>query len=178
MLSLFSNSKESYFKNYKESAEESAQGLLNLNQTQEKVEAGSRNVGSAVREASKGIQEQADATRNLNDITNRLTSFFSLASGIQILKRSVKDAVSTIKELDSVMTEAAVVTSYDVNDMWEKLPQFTDQANKLGVATKEAYSAMTLYVQQGLDLNTATRLATETLKMARIRRVNCDRPCN
>ena len=132
------------------------------------LEAVSKKYNLTQKEATHSYEEQTQAARELDQVNSRLTSFFSVASGIRFLSKAVKDSISTIKELDAVMTQAAVVTNYDVNDMWEKLPQFTDQANKLGVATKEAYSAMTLYVQQGLDLNTATSLATETLKMARI----------
>jgi hypothetical protein len=30
--------------------------------------------------------------------------------------------MNTVKELDATMTEAAVVTEFDIGDMWEKLP--------------------------------------------------------
>ena len=48
------------------------------------------------------------------------------------------------------MTATAVVTDMSVGDMWEKLPQYTEEANKLGVAVKDLYEATTLYYQQGL----------------------------
>jgi hypothetical protein len=30
--------------------------------------------------------------------------------------------MNTVKELDATMTEAAVVTEFDIGDMWKKLP--------------------------------------------------------
>jgi hypothetical protein len=45
------------------------------------------------------------------------------------------------------MTEAAVVTNFSVGDMWEKLPQYSKEANKLGVSINSLYGATTLYYQ-------------------------------
>jgi len=45
------------------------------------------------------------------------------------------------------MTETAVVTDFSVGDMWKQLPEYTKRANELGVTTKAAYEAATLYYQ-------------------------------
>jgi hypothetical protein len=55
------------------------------------------------------------------------------------------------------MTGIAVVSDFTIGDMWGKLPQFTKQANELGVTVKGAYEATTLFVQQGLNLVTLWR---------------------
>jgi hypothetical protein len=39
-----------------------------------------------------------------------------------LFRRAVTKALNTVKELDKTMTEAAVVTDFDVSDMWNKLP--------------------------------------------------------
>jgi TP901 family phage tail tape measure protein len=80
----------------------------------------------------------------------------------------MRNAISTIKELDAVMTEMAVVTDLSVGDYWKQLPEHTTQANELGVAISEVYKAETLYYQQGLKTNEVTAMSAETLKMARI----------
>jgi len=66
------------------------------------------------------------------------------------------------------MTETAVVTDFSVGDMWKQLPEYTKRANELGVTTKAAYEAATLYYQQGLTTQEVNELSVETLKMARI----------
>jgi hypothetical protein len=53
------------------------------------------------------------------------------------------------------MTEAAVVTEFDIGDMWDKLPTYTTEAQKLGVSINGMYQATTLYYQQGLKTNEA-----------------------
>jgi hypothetical protein len=64
-----------------------------------------------------------------------------------LFKRTVREAINTVKELDAVMTETAVVTDFDIGDMWDKLPQYAAQANALGASIKDLYAATTLYYQ-------------------------------
>jgi hypothetical protein len=45
------------------------------------------------------------------------------------------------------MTEAAVVTDFDIGDMWEKLPEYSKEAQNLGVSINGMYQATTLYYQ-------------------------------
>ena len=118
------------------------------------------------------MDETADDIRKtdqeMENLRQQVLDFFSIGNAVEIFKNAIRDAFDTIKELDAVMTEAAVVTDYSVGDMWDKLPQYTEEANKLGVAIKDLYGATTLYYQQGLGSNEATELGIETLKMAKI----------
>lgn len=106
--------------------------------------------------------------RELDMMQNRIQYFFGLNNSIQLLKRGLREAYNTVKELDSAMTETAVVTDYTVSDMWDQLPLYTETANQLGATTLGAYQTMTLFYQQGLKTNAAFQLGTETMKMARI----------
>lgn len=106
--------------------------------------------------------------RELDMMQNRIQYFFGLNNSIQLLKRGLREAYNTVKELDSAMTETAVVTDYTVSDMWDQLPLYTKTANQLGATTLGAYQTMTLFYQQGLKTNAAFQLGTETMKMARI----------
>jgi len=85
-----------------------------------------------------------------------------------LVKRTLREAYQTIKDLDKAMTETAVVTDFSVGDMWAQLPDYTARANELGVTTKAAYEAATLFYQQGLKTNEVMAMSNETLKMARI----------
>lgn len=66
------------------------------------------------------------------------------------------------------MTETATVTDYSVGEMWQKLDDYTNIANKLGATTLGTYKTITLFFQQGLDEQQSLALATETMKMARV----------
>ena len=85
-----------------------------------------------------------------------------------LVRRAITQAMDAVKELDAAMTEIAVVTDFSIGDMWNKLPEYTKNANDLGVAVKDLYNATGLYYQQGLKGNEVMSLGVETMKMARI----------
>lgn len=106
--------------------------------------------------------------KQVESFAKRLLQFFSIDNAVQLFKRSLREAFQAVKELDTVMTEMAVVTELDVGDYWKQLPKYTAQANALGVATKSVYEAATLYYQQGLKTQQVEQVTTATLKLARI----------
>ena len=122
-------------------------------------------IGDEAIEAGKGSVRMAEEFKQLQQSTQY---FFGLRNMINLLKRGVREAVDVVKELDAAMTETAVVTDYGVGDMWQKLPEYTANANALGATVKDMYEATTLYYQQGLRTEAAMGIANETMKMARI----------
>jgi len=127
---------------------------------------------SAINQANGALLEHASATQRAVDEVKQLQQstqyFFSLRNMINLLKRGIREAVQTVKELDAAMTETAVVTQYSVGDMWAKLPEYTANANALGATIQDMYESTTLYYQQGLQTEAAMGIAAETMKMARI----------
>ena len=109
-----------------------------------------------VNKMKQSLDEAADTTDDLKraaaeteNLKNQVLQFFSIGNTIEIFKQAIRSAYDTIKELDSAMTEIAVVSDFSIGDMWDKLPQFTEQANELGVAVRDTYDATALYIQQG-----------------------------
>ena len=125
-------------------------------------------IGKLISDTTEWGKAQAQTNKELDQVKSRIQYFFGLNNAINLVRRAIRSAVSTIKELDKAMTETAVVTDFTVSDMWEQLPEYTKRANELGVTTLAAYKAATLYYQQGLKTNEVNALSVETLKMARI----------
>lgn len=113
-------------------------------------------------------KEASRAEQDMENLKNQVLDFFSITNTIQIFKNAIRDAFDTVKELDAAMTETAVVTDFSVGDMWDKLPQYSEEATKLGASIKSLYEATTLYYQQGLNSEQAMGVGIETMKMARI----------
>ena len=107
-------------------------------------------------------------SNTLDHFKDKAAYFFGIANSIELFKRAVRDAYESVKELDKVMTETAVVTDFTVGDMWEQLPEYSKRASELGVSIKGAYESATLYYQQGLKTDEVIAASSETLKMARI----------
>lgn len=118
-----------------------------------------------IKNSAQGLDQTAREVENLH---NQILQFFSIGNAVQLFKRAVKSAFDTVKELDATMTETAVVTDFTVSDMWEQLPTYAAEANKLGAAINDLYGSTTLYYQQGLQTEAAMALGIETTKMARI----------
>ena len=143
-------------------------------------------IGKAAEQGSKGVREMGaevsatkDALEDLDkeaaqvaEFENRIKSFLGLAGAAEVLRRSVRDAMATIKELDATMTEMSVVTDLTVGDYWDQLPEYSQRASDLGVSINSAYKAATLYYQQGLKTNEVNAISAQTLKMARIANID------
>ena len=142
--------------------------LEQFQQDVNKISPDIKKMGQEVEETSKSFSQLVQEQNSIDQLKNRLVSFFSIGSVIQTFRRAIRSAYESVKELDAVMTETAVVTEFDVGDMWEQLPQYTDMANELGASVKGAYETLTLFYQQGLNTEQAIQLGTETMKMARI----------
>ena len=145
-----------------ERGEQASQGLnSSLNKTKQSVDL----VGDSVVNAQNDFEKLEKTTRTLE---SQVESYFGLNAIFRTVANLAREAMETVKTLDKAMTETAVVTNYSVSDMWEKLPIYTAEANKLGSTIEDVYRATTLYYQQGLNTSQSMGLAVETLKMARI----------
>lgn len=121
-----------------------------------------------IRNTQKSAASTQQLGSELDQFKSRIAYFFGLDNAVNLFQRALRSAFETVKELDAVMTEMAVVTDFDLGDIWNQLPEYTDRANKLGVSISDAYESMTIFYQQGLKTDSALALSNETLKMARI----------
>lgn len=135
-----------------------------------------QNAAKKAGDLGKGIDKDKESFGQLNDtlenFKNKAKYFFGIENAINLLRRAVQSAYSTIKDLDEVMTQTAVVTDFSIGDMWKQLPEYTKRANELGVSIHDVYESATLYYQQGLKTDEVMALSNETLKMARIANLN------
>lgn len=133
---------------------------------------GVSNEGEKAEKDIRNLMQGADSANRLDaqidSLKNSMLHFFSLTNGWFLFKKAVREAYDTIKELDKAMTDIAVVSDYSLGDIWDKRQEFSKAATEMGVATVDLVEATTLYVQQGLDLDTAMSAAIETMKMGRI----------
>lgn len=151
-----------------DSLEKLKQNLLQAGLGADQAEGFISKFRKGVDDAGHSVKEFTDHEKEVESFRQRLLQFFSIGNSVRLFQRAIRSAFETVKELDSAITEIAVVSDFSISDMWARLPEFTAQANELGVAIKDTYEATTLFVQQGLDLQNSMKLSSETLKMARI----------
>ena len=151
------------------------EGLNQVNQACDQVEGQLTEVRTATEQTTNAVNTNAQAFQRENEsasqvsgLVSRIKYFVGLQGAVILARRALREAFQTIKELDAAMTEMAVVTDLEIGDYWKMLPEFTANANALGVSIQGAYEATTLYLQQGLKMAEAQELSNQTLKMARI----------
>lgn len=118
--------------------------------------------------AGESLDKLTERQKNASQALNYLQYAFSTISVFRLFRRAISSVHDAVKELDAAMMETAVVTKYTISDLWKKLPEYTERANRLGVSTLGAYQSATLYYQQGLNDKQVGAISEETLKMARI----------
>ena len=134
----------------------------------DKFQGATSSVDSVTDSLKRMHAEEFSFNNQVQQIDRQIQSYFGLSQIIRKVGNIARQAFQTVKDLDAAMVETAVVTNFDVGDMWEMLPTYTKNANELGSTIKDVYEASTLYYQQGLNTAQAMGLAQETLKMARI----------
>jgi hypothetical protein len=112
-------------------------------------------LGRDIKNAEQHLEEIDEQAKRTEAFEARIKQFLGMAGAVELLRRALRQAFETTKELDAAMAEMAVVTNLDVGDYWDQLPDHTKRASELGVAIKDVYEAETLYYQQGLKTTDA-----------------------
>ena len=105
---------------------------------------------------------------NLNSMKMTIVNFMGFRQVINLVKQGIREALNTIKELDSVMNGISIVTDMSTGDLWNQIDAYSNMAQKYGVSIKGAYEVSRIYYQQGLDTANVMTLTNETLKLAKI----------
>lgn len=137
-----------------EQAKENLAGTfdVNVNSVKEgfsEVTEASEDVANGISGAKKGANDLDESFKNSEAVQARVAQFVGLTGTINLLKTTMRSAFNTVKELDSIMTEMAVVTDLDISDYWGQLPEYTKRANELGLSIGSVYKSDTLLYQQG-----------------------------
>ena len=121
-----------------------------------------------LRQMSEEFETLSEQAQKLENIKTAVKQWFGFSHIINTVKSAIKSAISTIRELDSVMTEIAVVTDMTQKDLWAQMDTYSTLAQKYGTTIKGAYQVSQLYYQQGLQTNEVMELTEQTLIMAKI----------
>ena len=91
-----------------------------------------------------------------------------ISNGFQSVLDSVNRATGYVKELDRSLTDIRLVSNYSAQEM----QRFAEQANKaakaLGSTTVAYTDASAIFVQQGMSLDNAEKMADLTIKVSNI----------
>ena len=124
-----------------------------------------KEVGKEANTSNQLIQKQDSL---LKQLAARATSLVGIGAIFNYITRGIRDAWNGIKDLDKEFTAIAVVTDKTTSQLWDSFSTYSQMAQALGVATKDAVATSALYYQQGLKTADVMTLTAETIKMAQI----------
>ena len=113
-------------------------------------------------------EEEAQTEKTVGAFKSKIAQMFGLYNVYQMIRRGIRQAYASIKELDSAMNAIAVVTNMTTDSLWGQIEAYMAVAQQYGVATKGVFEVSKLYYQQGRASAEVTLLTAETLKMAKI----------
>ena len=145
-----------------------AEDLRTIKQELEKSQNPIQQYGKEMGKALDQGENLQNMQTQIQSLESSMLQFFSLTNGWNLLRRAIKAAYDTVKELDDAMTEIAVVSDYHLDEVWKMREAYSQAATEMGASTIDLVDATKLYVQQGLNLEEAQQVAIETIRMARI----------
>lgn len=144
----------------------------NLDKLADDVEAVTRSYASIQEQIKQHTKAQEDekraADQSAASFKNKIAQMLGMYNIYQLMRRAIRSAYQSIKELDGAMNEIAVVTDMTTDQLWGQIDAYMAVAEQYGVATKGVYEVSKLYYQQGRNAAEVVALTAETLKMAKI----------
>lgn len=163
--------------------------LLSVTQAYENYKQVVINSSPASQEAQKALEELIKAfrgapqvidstSRAMTQLTQRQDILTGLQSSVQrwfgfyqilnMTRSAIRSMITTVRELDKVMTDIAVVTDMTQKDLWAQMDSYSSLAQQYGTTIKGVYQVSQLYYQQGLQTNEVMKLTEQTLVMAKV----------
>ena len=111
-------------------------------------------------------QQQQTLNQAFDRMGNAVKNVLSIGNAWRQVNRYIRQTFQDVQRLDQAFASIAMVTDYQVTDLWGQYDQYSELANKLGQTTEGAIKSSALFYQQGLDTAEALSLTEDTLKMA------------
>ena len=112
--------------------------------------------------------DELDKQDQVSGLGKAFKQFSIYAVAVRTLKKAIREAVSTIKELDSSLTEQAMVTGKTRAQTYKLLSTYQDLAKQTGATTKEIAELSTQFIRQGKSTNEALVLTTAAMDAAKV----------
>lgn len=132
------------------------------------AEQGFRDNAAAAKMYKTELEQVQAREQMIGKIEGVVQRWFSIYAAVRMVTNAIKSIISTVKELDTTITEIAIVTKMDQSQLWGQMASYTSLAREYAASISGVYKVSQLYYQQGLQTSDVMTLTEQTLKMARI----------
>ena len=123
---------------------------------------------TGIEQMTSSMTRLSQVQNTLGGIKNTVSNFMNFYQVMNIVKNAITSMISTVRDLDSVMTQIAIVTDMSQSDLWGQMETYSNLASQYGTSIKGVYEVSQLYYQQGLKTAEVMELTEQTLVMAKL----------
>ena len=125
--------------------QESSPNITLLQQLDATMENHARSTREATNETKQLSQSQIELEEAFARIGQSAKYFFSLYNGLSLVRQTVVKTFSDVQDLDKAFAGIAMVSDYELEDLWKTYDSYAEMAKELGQATKDVISASSLF---------------------------------
>ena len=118
---------------------------MDVSQATEQMDESFDNARSGVQNMRGELDQLSRTAQALDNIKSAVTQWFGFNEVINFAKRQISEAIQVIRDLDSAMTEIAVVTDMTQSDLWAQMDTYKALAQQYGTTIKGVYEVSQLY---------------------------------
>lgn len=123
--------------------------MKGVSQAGEEVNGSLGRMNGTLAQSTVEFQRLANAEQQLQGIRSAITQWLGFNEVVNLTKNAVRDAYQHIAELDSIMTEIAIVTDMTQEDLWGQIDTYSALAQQYGTTIQGVYQVSQLWFQQG-----------------------------
>ena len=139
--------------------------LLDASGASDQMRSALNSLRTALNQADAQFLKLQRTTQSFNQMKMAVVNFMGFNQVLNLTKRAINEALTHIKELDTVMNRISIVTDMSTGDLWNQVDAYSKMAQTYGVSSKGAYEVSQIYYQQGLKTNDVLILTNESLKL-------------
>lgn len=130
-------------------ARNASPSMRGVSQAGEEVNGSLGRMNGTLAQSTVEFQRLANAEQQLQGIRSAITQWLGFNEVVNLTKNAVRDAYQHIAELDSIMTEIAIVTDMTQEDLWGQIDTYSALAQQYGTTIQGVYQVSQLWFQQG-----------------------------
>lgn len=115
---------------------------------------------------SKSILSQLEGISK--NFTKSLMGVAAGAQAFQLVRRAIQQAMATIKELDSTMTQVRMVTEGTRQETYELANQYSELAKRMGSTTTEVANGATEWLRQGKSIEDTNKALEASMILSKV----------
>ena len=118
--------------------------------------------------SASSIELNTNLDKQTSSLGKAFKQFTIYHLALKFTKKALREAVSTVKELDKELTEQAMVTGMTRKETYGLMKTYQELALATGATTKEVASVATEYIKQGKSIQEATLLTQAAVSAAKV----------